>query len=230
MRRFFLACLLPSTASLVLLGACDVESHETQELSVCETFDACNYLDAGYAVADCTDDLTICTDALVGSAYEDWKASMDACLARSNCMNFYDCWESVPMCGVGAPATPGDTPQGGPVQFEFECDMGAFIAPLAVQVDPVEASGITWGTGPNPDITGVIGTGDFIYYTAGTFTWPDRVYRFEGENQFADFWSDIPGDRLTSEFQLHDGGMTLVWDWFGAATQHDCQLVGSSWQ
>lgn len=71
----------------------------------------------------------------------------------------------------------------------------------------------------------MIGTGDYTYYTTGSFAWPDRVYQFNGENSFADFWSDIPGDRLTSEFQIREGGMTLVWDWFGPASEHECVLT-----
>lgn len=113
-------------------------------------------------------------------------------------------------------------------RFTFDCSIGGFPGALTLDVEAIGQSGITWGPGPNPSITGVIGTGDYTYYTTGTLSLPDRTYSINGENFFADLWSDIPGDRLTVEWQPGDNTMTIVWDWFGAATPYPCNLTGST--
>lgn len=111
--------------------------------------------------------------------------------------------------------------------FSFDCDLGGAVGALDLQVEALEASGITWGSGPNPDITGVIGTGQYNYYTKGTLSLPGHTYYIDGTNQYADVWSDVPGDRLVVEWRLWDGGLTVIWDWFGAAQPYQCQLTGS---
>jgi hypothetical protein len=113
-------------------------------------------------------------------------------------------------------------------RFTFDCSIAGFPGALTLDVEVIGQSGITWGPGPNPNITGVIGTGDYTFYTTGTLTLPDRTYSINGENSFAELWSEIPGDRLTVEWQPSDNTMTIVWDWFGAATPYPCDLTGSS--
>jgi hypothetical protein len=81
-----------------LAGACDDQERVRVEERMCERFDECNYLGAGIAVDDCIDDRIMCTDQLVGSQYEDWKADLEDCLSRSNCENYLSCWEQVPSC------------------------------------------------------------------------------------------------------------------------------------
>ena len=112
-------------------------------------------------------------------------------------------------------------------RFTFDCNLGGIPGDLTLDVEAVGDTGVTFGPGPNPDITGVIPTGDFIYFTTGTLVLPDRTYGISGENFFADLFSDIPGDRLVVEWQPFDGGLTMIWDWFGAATPYPCQLTGS---
>ena len=109
-------------------------------------------------------------------------------------------------------------------RFTFDCNLGGIPGALTLDVEAVGGTGVTWGPGPNPDITGVIGTGDFIYYTTGSLQLPDRTYIISGENFFADLTSSIPGDRLVVEWQLFDTGLTMIWDWFGPATPYPCQL------
>ncbi|MEM7437939.1 MAG: hypothetical protein AAF436_22515 [Myxococcota bacterium] len=142
---------------------------------------------------------------------------------------------SIVAFGMGlALAGCGDTSNGpggvgsNQARFTFDCNLGGIPGALSLDVEAIGASGVTWGSGPNPDITGVIGTGDFIYYTTGTLALPDRTYSILGENQFADLTSSIPGDRLTVEWQLWEGGLTMIWDWFGSAIPYPCQLTGSS--
>ena len=113
-------------------------------------------------------------------------------------------------------------------RFELDCNLGGVPGDLTLEVEAIGDTGITWGPGPNPDITGVIPTGDFIYYTSGTLALPDRTYGINGENYFAELWSNIPGDRLTVEWQFQPTGLTMIWDWFNSATPYPCTLVGSS--
>ena len=113
-------------------------------------------------------------------------------------------------------------------RFTFDCDIAGFPGSLVLDVEAVGQSGITWGPGPNPQITGVIGTGEYTLYTTGTLSLPDRTYSISGENAFADLWSDIPGDRLTVEWQPSGDTLVVIWDWFGAATPYLCNLTGSS--
>ena len=112
-------------------------------------------------------------------------------------------------------------------EFTFDCNLGGTPGALTLRVEAVGVTGITWGPGPNPDITGVIGTGEYTYYTTGSLRLPDRTYAIDGANSFADLWSNIPGDRLVVEWQTTGSGLTMIWDWFGNATAVPCELTGS---
>ncbi|MFW2389546.1 MAG: hypothetical protein ACN4G0_14495 [Polyangiales bacterium] len=113
-------------------------------------------------------------------------------------------------------------------RFTFDCVIAGFPGSLTLDVEAIGQSGITWGPGPNPMISGVIGTGEYTLYTTGTLTLPDRTYSISGENQFADFWSSIPGDRFTVEWQPSGTTMLIVWDWFNPApATYQCDLTGS---
>jgi hypothetical protein len=113
-------------------------------------------------------------------------------------------------------------------RFTFDCNIAGFPGALTLDLEAIGQSGITWGPGPNPSITGVIGTGDYTIYTTGTLSLPDRTYSISGENYFAELWSNIPGDRLTVEWQPGETTLIVVWDWFGAATPYACEITGSS--
>ncbi|MGF1509790.1 MAG: hypothetical protein ACFB9M_09860 [Myxococcota bacterium] len=116
------------------------------------------------------------------------------------------------------------------VRFAYDCNFGGTVVPLVMDIEAIGDSGIAYGPGVNPDIIGVVSTGDFIYYTSGSFEFPDRTYWFEGESIFAELWSNIPGDRLTVEWRQWEGGLIVVWDWFerfGPATQYPCQVVAA---
>jgi hypothetical protein len=43
-------------------------------------------------------------------------------------------------------------------RFTFDCNIGGFPGLLELEVEAIGQSGITWGPGPNPTITGVIDT------------------------------------------------------------------------
>lgn len=132
-------------------------------------------------------------------------------------------------CGDGNDfAGPGGNGSSNKARFTFDCNIAGFPGALTLDVEAVGVSGITWGPGPNPDITGVIGTGEYTLFTTGTLALPDRTYSISGENAFADLWSNIPGDRLTVEWQASGDTLVVIWDWFGAATPYQCNLTGSS--
>ncbi|MEM9730562.1 MAG: hypothetical protein AAF997_18420 [Myxococcota bacterium] len=128
--------------------------------------------------------------------------------------------------GCGDPGLPGASGSN-VAEFTFDCNLGGTPGALTLRVEAIGVTGITWGPGPNPDITGVIGTGEYTYYTTGSLRLPDRTYAIDGANSFADLWSSIPGDRLVVEWQTTGGGLTMIWDWFGNATPYPCEVTGS---
>ena len=137
----------------------------------------------------------------------------------------------IAVAGCGDALGVGNGPGGAgsdKARFTFDCNVDGFVGALTLDVEVIEDFGVTWGPGSNPDITGVIGTGESIYYTTGTLSFSDRTYSISGRNSFADLWSNIPGDRLVVEWQVTDGGLVMVWDWFGSATPSRCDLTGSN--
>lgn len=133
------------------------------------------------------------------------------------------------MLAAGCGDTKGpDAAGSNKARFTFDCSIAGFPGALTLDVEAIGQSGITWGPGPNPSITGVIGTGEYTLYTTGTLSLPDRTYSISGENAFADLWSNIPGDRLTVEWQPSETSMIIIWDWFNAATPYPCELTSST--
>lgn len=133
----------------------------------------------------------------------------------------------VSLVGCGDSAS-GGNPRGSPsnkARFNLDCDFGGEPGALTLDIEAIGDTGVTWGSGPNPDITGVISTGTSTLFTTGSFVLPDRTYSISGENSFADLWSNIPGDRLVVEWITVPQGLTMVWDWPGSAIPVPCELV-----
>jgi len=123
----------------------------------------------------------------------------------------------LPASGDGDPAGDGDA-VGSPssrVLFTFDCDLLGVTGELTMEVEAVGASGVVWGSGPSPDITGVIGTGDVIYYTAGELRSPNAHYIFTGENQFADFTETTTLERFRVQWSVHADGVDMIVNPFG---------------
>lgn len=135
---------------------------------------------------------------------------------------------SILVAGCGDSMDFGGNGGSNRARLEYDCNLNGIPGDLTLEIEAIGDSGITWGPGPNPDITGVIPTGDFIYYTTGTLALPDRTYGINGENYFAELWSNVPGDRITVEWQFQSNGLTMIWDWFNSARPVPCALVGSS--
>jgi len=131
-------------------------------------------------------------------------------------------------CGGGGGGDPPPAPSSNAAEFVFDCDIGGVNAVMTMQVDAVSSSGAIWGPGPTPQITGVIGNGSFIYYTAGTLVSTTAQYSFRGENQYADFTMLNGNDRFTVEWIVTAPGLTIRVNPFGPGpTQYDCVLRSS---
>lgn len=115
---------------------------------------------------------------------------------------------------------------GNNAQFTFDCDLNGLNGVLTIDVEVVSSNGLVFGPGPNPDITGVINTGDVTYYTAGRLVSPTASYFFTGENNFADFTEAETFNRFRVEWLTTNEGITMVVNPFGPGpTSHDCILT-----
>jgi hypothetical protein len=130
-------------------------------------------------------------------------------------------------CGGGGDGPPPQPPSNA-AEFVFDCNIGGLNAVMTMQVEAVSSSGAVWGPGPTPQITGVIGNGSFIYYTAGTLASSTAQYSFRGENQYADFTMLNGNDRFLVEWIVTAPGLTIRVNPFGPGpTQYDCALRSS---
>lgn len=115
-------------------------------------------------------------------------------------------------------------------RFTYDCDLNGANGELSIDIEAIGSTGIVFGSGPNPDITGVIGTGDYTYYTAGSLTSATAYYTFTGENSFADFLDRNTLDRFRVQWNLVDGGLIMVVNPFGPQpAQHSCQFKNSNY-
>ena len=120
---------------------------------------------------------------------------------------------SIASCGSSDSSDSDETSNR--ARFTFDCDVEGLNAVLDIEIEAVASSGIVWGGGPNPQITAVIGTGDVIYFTAGTLQSPTASYIFTGENQFADFTDVGTAERFRVQWVVNSGGLTMIVNPFG---------------
>lgn len=111
---------------------------------------------------------------------------------------------------VFAPSFAAAQPAGPTRTFQFQCDINGAPATLVAQLEIVSQSGVTWGPGPTPGITGVIGTGEYTIYSAGVLRGPRSNYSFRGENAFADFTNMSYPERFRVKFVPVQGGVVLI--------------------
>lgn len=113
-------------------------------------------------------------------------------------------------------------------RFTFRVDLQGMPGTLSIDVEVVGTTGITWGTGSTPSITGVIGTGDHTIYTAGRLVSGNANYVFTGENQFADFTDQSSYERFRVQWVSTANGLRMVVNPFGPEpVTYDCELTGS---
>lgn len=132
-------------------------------------------------------------------------------------------------CGGGGG---GDSSSGGSTanmaEFVFDCDLNGLNGVLTMQVEALSATGIVWGSGPNPDITGVIGTGGVNYITSGTLRSSTAAYAFTGRDRFADMTATTHIENFRVEWVVTAQGLTVIVNPFGPGpTSHDCVLRSS---
>ncbi|MFN3201971.1 MAG: hypothetical protein ACE366_26435 [Bradymonadia bacterium] len=127
--------------------------------------------------------------------------------------------------GLGASGTPAHVTVTGANTFQMrlQCDLQGVTGDLTMQVEVVSDTGITWGSGANPDITGVISTGDTSWITSGTVTSPVAQYSFTGRNQFADFVDHQSYARFRVKWVPDGDRLFMVINPFGPGpSQHVC--------
>ncbi|MBL4867319.1 MAG: hypothetical protein JKY67_13215 [Pseudomonadales bacterium] len=113
-------------------------------------------------------------------------------------------------------------------RFFLDCDLQGLIGKMVMDVEIISSSGITWGSGPNPSITGVIGTGEYTLYVTGSLQSSNAYYVFNGENQFADFTELNTNERFRVQWVQKTNGLDMIVNPFGQGpTQHFCEQTGS---
>ena len=99
---------------------------------------------------------------------------------------------------------------------------------LTLQVEAVSSSGAVWGSGPNPDLSAVVGTGSVIYYTVGMLVSSSAQYSIRGENRYADFTRLASTERFVVEWIVSGQLLVMRVNPFGPGpTSHNCLLTAS---
>ncbi|MCB9876430.1 MAG: hypothetical protein H6835_02420 [Planctomycetes bacterium] len=130
--------------------------------------------------------------------------------------------------GNATPVATASTQGSNRARFTYRVDLQGMPGTLTMDVEVIGSSGLTWGPGPAPSITGVIGTGDYTIYTAGRLVSGTASYVFTGENQFADFTDQTSNERFRVQWVLTGSGLRMVVNPFGPGpATYDCVLTGS---
>lgn len=130
--------------------------------------------------------------------------------------------------GGGGNGSSGNTSGTNRARFTFDVDLQGVAGVLVMEVEIVRDTGITWGPGVDPDITGVIATGTYTIFTAGELRSPNAYYVFNGENAFADFTAPATFERFRVQFSEIPQGLRMVVNPFGPGpVAYDCILRSS---
>ncbi|MEO1100817.1 MAG: hypothetical protein AAFW65_03135 [Pseudomonadota bacterium] len=108
-----------------------------------------------------------------------------------------------------------------------QCQINDAPAQLALQYEAIGGSGITYGPGVNPDITGVISDGSTTYYWNGTLTGSFGQIPISGENYFLRFYDQNAYNRETVlEVTMTGPQSFYLEDVYGNYPgQHPCQIT-----
>lgn len=136
-------------------------------------------------------------------------------------------------CGGGG-GSDSDGSSGGQssnkARFSFNCDLGGVNGVLTMDVEAINSTGVVFGAGSSPDITGVVATGGVLYVTSGTVESATASYSFTGENNFADFVDRYTSDRFRVEWIQTTTGLYMVVNPFGPGpTMYDCRSTGATY-
>jgi hypothetical protein len=133
-------------------------------------------------------------------------------------------------CGGDGGSSNGGGNASNMARFTYDCDLQGVIGSMILDAEAVGSTGIVFGSGPNPDITGVIGTGNYTLYTSGEVVSNVARYIFTGENQFADFTNTATFERFRVQWVSQDDDLIMVVNPFGPGpAQHFCQFTGASY-
>lgn len=114
------------------------------------------------------------------------------------------------------------------VRAMLDCDLQGLTGELRIDIEVLRNAGIVWGTGPNPDITAVVGLDDVTYLTSGDLRSPTAHYVFTGENRYADFTDTGTHARFRVRWEPIPNGLRMVVNPFGPGpTFHDCALTSA---
>ena len=115
-------------------------------------------------------------------------------------------------------------------RFTFNCDLQGATAALRMDVEAVSATGLTFGSGSSPAITGVIGTGSVTYFTAGEIRSATALYTFTGDNSFADMLDQQTLQRFRVRWDGAPNGLLMTVNPFGPGpVQYACVLLSAEY-
>jgi hypothetical protein len=135
------------------------------------------------------------------------------------------CVALVGCSGGGGGATGNGTNR---ARFTFDVDIQGVTGVMILEAEAVGNSGVIWGPGVNPTITGVISTGSYTVYTGGELRSPAAYYIFTGENNFADFTEPATSQRFRVQWVETQLGLNMVVNPSGPGTViYPCVLTGS---
>ena len=125
---------------------------------------------------------------------------------------------------AAVPAFAGNT--GG---IRAECQVLGKPAVLELAYEAIASSGITWGPGANPDITGVIPDGSVTVYWNGTLNSSLGRVPISGENTFLRFYDrNVYGRETVLEVTMTGERSFFLTDVKGNYPgQHPCRIVKS---
>ena len=110
-------------------------------------------------------------------------------------------------------------------RFVYDLELQGAPSTLVMDVEVVGNTGITWGPGVRPDITGVISTGDYTVFTSGELRSAVAAYIFTGENRFADFTNTGNFERFRVQWTETQNGLLMTVNPFGRGpVTYECVL------
>lgn len=132
-------------------------------------------------------------------------------------------------CSSGSDARPGAPSSGtNRARFTYAIDLQGQPATMVMEVEAIAASGLTWGPGVRPEITGVIASGSYTVFTSGELRSSVARYIFTGENQFADFTEATTFERFRVRWMDTASGLLMTVNPFGPGpVTYACQLISA---
>ncbi len=108
-----------------------------------------------------------------------------------------------------------------------QCTINGAPAQLQLQYEAIGGTGVTYGPGANPDITGVISDGSVTYYWGGTMSGGFGSIQLSGENNFLRFYDPNVYNRETVlEVTMTSDTSFYLTDVYGNYPgQHPCQIT-----